>query len=107
MIVPVAQCQSRLGWFPVKVESHSQKDVVYNVWTSPFNDVSEYICECEGYYFRGRCTHQDEAERRICRWTSLEGPEEQTKAQRRAKICPRCLGPAQWVMEEVEEEDAS
>lgn len=99
-------CHSLLGWYPVSVESKSERGAWYNVWTSPWNPPDEYICECEGYGFRGHCSHQEKAEERVCRWSSLTGPEEQTKEQRQGKVCPRCYGPAQWIMEEVEDAQA-
>lgn len=99
-LVPVAKCQSLLGRFPITVVSRSDPRKAYVVWTSPWNDVSEFICECEGYFFRGHCSHQEEAYARICRWSSDSGEEQQDATQRRARTCPRCGGPTQWVMEE-------
>lgn len=86
----------------VEIASHSDPDVVYAVEVFDFEDPEEIICECEGFVYRGYCSHQQEAVDALCRWHELDGPEEQTPEQRRAKICPRCGNETEWIMEVVD-----
>lgn len=87
----VQRCESTDPWFSVKVASHSEEGKTYTVLIPYPNDLpEEYPCECRGFVFRGRCRHQLEAREQRCGWEADVGPEEQTKEQEAARICPRC-----------------
>lgn len=95
----VQQCRALSGWQPIIVHSHTDKDRRYIVHVNPWGKVSEFICECAGYVYRGTCRHQKEALEHICFWSESEGPEAQTHAQKTRMICPRCGGRTEIVME--------
>lgn len=100
-IEAIQQCLSNIGRVIVPVESNSS-DKTYDVLAMSPVDPDVAICECEGYAFRGRCSHQKVAVSRLCRWSEATGPEEQEGPDRRNRICPRCMGPTMWI--EVERE---
>lgn len=97
-IVSVQQCRTSGDFAPLEVPSHSTPGVTYTVIVQG-DDPADAICECEGFQFRGQCAHQAEAVGLKCNWTQLSGPEEQTHEHRVNKICPRCMGETEWVME--------
>jgi|ERR1017187_9968474 hypothetical protein len=87
----VQHCVSAEPWFEISIGSHTTPGVEYRVKVAwPDDTQDELICECESFLYRGRCRHQQEAFGILCRWHQLEGPEEQTPAQAREHICPRC-----------------
>ena len=93
-IVMTQRCVSAEPWYEIQVPSGSDPDRVYTVLVPwPDDGVEDLMCECKGFVYRGRCSHQDEAFEILCRWTSAEGPEKQTKEQRREHVCPRCGEP--------------
>jgi hypothetical protein len=74
--------------------SHSSFGTVYEVLIpDPSDNPNEWICNCQGFHYRGHCAHQNEAYAKVCRWTEPEGPEQQTPAQTVGQVCPRCTGP--------------
>jgi hypothetical protein len=94
----VQQCL-RTGEYSYEfVRSNTDADVEYSVLVVDPSDPTECICECEGFSFRGHCSHQDIAVGQLCAWREVDGPEKQTREQRRAKICPRCGEETEWIM---------
>lgn len=106
VLMNVQQCRSAEGWQPIRIRSSSDPDKTYTVFVNPWHDPDTYVCQCEGYTYRGYCRHQLEAHEELCSWrTVIDGKlvdDEQTSQQRLAKICPRCGGPTQWVTEVVD-----
>lgn len=100
-LVPYQACRSAEAWTPVPVPS-SDGERMYTVFVSPWA-IHESICECKGYLFRGRCQHQDTAARRVCGWSELSNPQQQTPEERKEKICPKCGGSTRWEVECIEE----
>jgi hypothetical protein len=97
------ECRTLDGWQPVKVRSSDGKNW-YLVLVNPWDTPNENICECKGYMFNGRCRHQQVATDSLCRWfDDGKKSEIQTPEQRLDKVCPRCGGPTQVVVE-VEED---
>jgi hypothetical protein len=90
-------CEESGEMVPIEVPSHSDPDKTYTVLI--ISDDEDPVCECEGYEFRGYCSHQEEALDRQCLWDEADGPEEQTPEERRNMICPRCGGPTTSYME--------
>jgi len=84
----------------VSVPSRTDPGTHYSVLVVWEDDEYSAVCECEGYQFRGHCSHQQKAFDQVCSW--VEGAEPQTEEQRRDKICPVCLGPTEWKMVEDE-----
>lgn len=76
----------------IRVHSQSDPRKSYDVLVQDPIDPSESICECEGFEYRGRCSHQNIAHQYICGWEEISGPEEQNSNQRKQNICPRCSG---------------
>lgn len=101
-LVPYQTCRSTEGWYPVRVASSSGEGH-YVVLVSPWS-AQESICECKSYLYRGRCKHQDEAARRVCGWSELEHPQQQTDDERKMKICPKCGGATRWEVEVYDED---
>jgi hypothetical protein len=97
----IQECDTHEGWTTVDVESHSNPDISYTCVIQEPDDTEGVICECDGYIYRGSCSHQQEALELLCRWTEGEYPEP-TSEQYREKICPRCLGPTHWTMIDAE-----
>lgn len=95
-------CRTNDGWIPVQVASDT-RPLDYLVLVCPWDSHLESICECPGYIHHGHCKHQVIAHESLCRWDELLNPEEQTEAQRKKKICPRCGGPTQWQLEVVDD----
>lgn len=93
-------CETVFGFTTVEVPSHSEPDKVYVCIVQQPDDLEDVMCECEGYVHRGQCSHQQEALELLCLWQEDKGPEKQTDRQSIKRICPRCLGPAEWVVEE-------
>lgn len=96
-LINVQRCLNDGIMAEISVPSHSDPAVLYNVVIQSPNDPEDIVCECEGYLYRGYCSHQNEALAQICGWTEFE-EEEQTDDQVRQKICPRCGGPTEWRM---------
>lgn len=98
-------CRSTEGWSPVSVPSNSEPGTTYLVFVNPWGNVNENICECKGYLYRFRCSHQQEASDRLCGW--IEGRPvgknalvvEQTPHERKKKRCPMCAGPTKYEVE--------
>jgi hypothetical protein len=81
----------------VQVPSHSDPDITYAVVVQEPGSVDDAVCECEGFQFRGSCSHQQEAVDSICGW--VEGNfETQTKEEHRNRLCPVCGGPTESIM---------
>jgi hypothetical protein len=93
-VVEVQTCVSAHPWFEMSIPSKTEAGKSYRVLVPwPDDGVEDLTCECQGFIFRGRCHHQDEAFEQLCRWSSETGPEEQTKEQAKSRTCPRCGGP--------------
>lgn len=101
---PYQACRTSEAWIPMEVASESRPGERYVVHVCPWGNATENICECPGYFHRGRCKHQTQAMDALCGWTELQEPKryEQTDEQRKAKVCPRCGGPTSWQMEVAE-----
>lgn len=86
-------CKSNDPWTTIHVQSNSRPDITYEVIV-PYNGAppSEYICNCEGFLFRGQCSHQTTAYDTMCGWAEFLGPEKQTEKEKENYICPRCKG---------------
>lgn len=94
----VQQCLNSGEWTSYPVRSSSDPSRVYNVLITDPLVPDEAICECESFVFRGHCKHQRIALAMVCGWH--EGSAEiQTDDQRKNKVCPRCAGDTEWVME--------
>jgi hypothetical protein len=105
-LVAFQQCRTLAGWVPVQVPSRSDQDKSYTVLVNPWGEVDENICECEGYHYRGKCSHQEHAKRLICGWDELSPrARQQTPHQRRAMECPMCGGQTMWQFRPLEEDD--
>jgi hypothetical protein len=92
-IVMTQRCLSAEPWFEMYVPSATEQGKEYRVLVPwPDDEVDDLACECMSFIHRGHCHHQEEAFESLCRWTSVEGPEKQTRDQRRNHICPRCGG---------------
>jgi hypothetical protein len=73
------------------IASASEDDKEYRVLVPwPDDKAEDLTCECMSFVHRGHCRHQQEAFDLLCRWTSVDGPEEQTNTQSRHQECPRC-----------------
>lgn len=105
-IVRVQQCQfADPGPQIAFVPSHSVYGKVYALLIPDRDDLTPdtIICECDGYQFRGYCSHQHEAAEQVCSWRELDGPENQNDQQRADMICPRCGNETEWVLEAVDD----
>jgi hypothetical protein len=90
-IIVTQRCVSTDPWFEIKVSSATEKDKEYRILVPwPDDEVDDLTCECLSFVHRGWCHHQEEAFDSLCRWASIQGPEEQTRDQRHNHICPRC-----------------
>jgi hypothetical protein len=99
-LVKRQHCLSSEPWFELEVPSHTTPGKTYQVLVPyPEDTADEMICSCEGFKYRGRCSHQQEAYDMLCRWTEAAGPEEQTPEQAHDYICPRCGGPTERTTE--------
>lgn len=100
-LVPIQECRTIDGWQPVEVPSHSEPHKKYLVMVNPWGETSEDICECEGYTYRGHCSHQEEATQKLCLWSGAPGESEieQTDEQREHKICPQCGESTKYALE--------
>jgi hypothetical protein len=86
-------CRSNEGWQPVEIDSATTPNKTYVVLVNPWGDPRENICDCEGYRFRGMCSHQKLASEEVCCWNAQIGfAETQNAQQERELICPRCGG---------------
>lgn len=104
-IVNVQQCRSLDGWQPIRVAS-SSGDGHYTVLVNPWGEVEEYVCECRGYSYRGKCRHQQQAADKICGWSDVDrdgnlSERAQTTDQYAKRVCPQCGGPTMIVAELV------
>ena len=72
--------------------SATDPEKTYLVLCNPWGSSTEHICDCEGYRYRGRCSHQERADMEVCRWSALGDTEMQTIEQRNENVCPRCGG---------------
>jgi hypothetical protein len=86
-------CRSNEGWQPVTIDSKTDPDKKYVVLVNPWGDSREHICDCEGYHYRGFCSHQERADAEVCRWKDTGLREAQTPVQQAGLVCPRCGGP--------------
>lgn len=77
-------CTSNLPYEEYKVLSSDGETEYSVIVVEPTDHPNDYICECEGFEFRGTCRHQQEVAEMICTWTARD--EEQVEAD----ICPRC-----------------
>jgi len=86
----IQECGSGQTWQEINIESTSEEGKVYVVQLPPWDrDLSEVVCSCPSYEFRGRCRHQAEALSSVCAWSELTG-KKQTAAQKAKRICPEC-----------------
>jgi hypothetical protein len=86
----IQECGSSQMWQEIEIPSASEKDKTYTVYLPPWNrSLSEVICSCPSYEFRGRCRHQREALSRVCSWSESSG-KKQSKEQKENHICPEC-----------------
>lgn len=101
----IQQCSHKEvdGWISIPVPSSNPASGTYSVTIPPWGmeDLSEVICECVGYLFRGHCKHIGQAISMVCNWDS-ENEFTQTESQERQMICPKCGSKTQAV--EVEDE---
>lgn len=96
-------CRTTEGWIPIRMPSATSDDT-YTIMVCPWGLPRENICECAGYHYRGECRHQAEAMDRVCGWTAQQiGEYNQTEAQSKSKVCPRCGGPTIYRMEVIDE----
>jgi hypothetical protein len=65
--------------------------MIYTVLVSPWK-VTESICDCPGYLFRGQCKHLSRASDDVCRWVGF--PEDAKRDE-----CPQCGGPLKYEVE--------
>jgi hypothetical protein len=92
-LVQRQHCLSSEPWFEIVVPSQSEEDKFYHVKVPyPDDEVDEFICECLGFVHRGHCIHQEMVDATLCQWTELDGPEVQSKSEKKSNICPRCGG---------------
>jgi hypothetical protein len=92
-IITTQRCLSAEPWFELYIPSSTEPQKKYRVLVPwPDDTVNDLTCECLSFVHRGHCHHQQEAFDALCRWTSIDGPEEQTFEQRHNHICPRCGG---------------
>lgn len=83
----------------VEIPSKSDPQKKYILSLPPWErKEEEIVCQCEGFDFRGFCSHQKEALRKVCDWNEFSETK-QTKEQKHDKICPICLGPTRMVLE--------
>lgn len=96
------RCQNATGWTVVDVDSTSDPSVVYRVVISEW----DYICDCKGFEFNGKCKHREIADILRCRWEEGDDPN-QSAMERSARICPQCGAPTLLVAErEYDGEDS-
>jgi hypothetical protein len=85
---------------PIEVPSHSEPGKVYTVLI--ISEDEDPVCECEGFEFRGHCSHQQEALAKQCHWDEgYADAEPQSDILYHEEICPRCGGPTEWYMEVI------
>lgn len=100
------QCCSLNGWVPVEVFSRTYPDLKYVVLVTPWGDLSENICECEGYHFRGTCAHQKIATQKLCGWSEIAiRAKLQSQDQKNTMTCPKCGERSMWVFKILEPGD--
>jgi hypothetical protein len=80
------------------VPSKSDPDKRYEVIVIDPDDPEQSLCDCEGFAYRGVCHHIVDTHANLCHWNSLDSEIEQTREQKREKICPVCAGPTEWKM---------
>lgn len=85
----------------VCIPSHSVPGKMYTVAIIDL-DSDELVCECDGYQFRGTCSHLAEAKEQVCRWNDVDGPELQTVEQHECMVCPRCGRETEWTESDLE-----
>jgi predicted RNA-binding Zn-ribbon protein involved in translation (DUF1610 family) len=96
-LISKQKCSSWDLWHGVQVDSQSNPGSKYTVLIPLPNDpVEDYICECDGYLYRGTCRHLQEAKELLCRW---DGDPIQTKEQASDMICPKCGNKTIWSTE--------
>lgn len=87
------RCVSDQPFAVFEIPSRSVPGKVYSVYSvDPEDPPDQYICHCEGYCYRGTCSHQMDAFEDRCLWNELAGPEQQTAGERESLTCPRCKG---------------
>lgn len=95
-------CRSKEGWAPVNVPSSSEVGKSYLVFVNPWGNVRENICECQGYLWRFKCSHQQKASEMVCGWMEGESLEVQDDEQKKKRICPACGGPTKYEVEVID-----
>jgi len=97
-IVSYQRCCDLSEYRTYKVWSQSDPDKTYEVIVIDPDDPEQSLCDCEGFTYRGTCHHINDVHAKLCRWNSLDSEIEQTREQKREKICPVCAGPTEWKM---------
>jgi hypothetical protein len=67
--------------------------------------VSEFVCDCKGFEYRGTCSHQGKALDMVCWWPLGAHQQEQEEWDEKYMICPNCGGPTKWEMVNAETEE--
>ena len=91
------RCSNAVGWTVVEVESESNPGTMYRVVISDW----DYLCDCKGFEFNGKCKHRAMAEALRCRWEEGNAPC-QSNVERQSHICPTCGSPTIIVVERDE-----
>ena len=95
-------CERTFGWDVIPVASASVEGLDHKVTVSSWG----YLCDCDGYRFRGKCRHEAEARQKRCLWNEILYPEApQDDFERAEGQCPFCGGPTVTVAMLEDDED--
>lgn len=87
-------CSNTVGWTVVEVDSESHPGTVYTVVISDW----DYLCDCKGFEFSGKCKHKAVADQLRCKWEEGSAPC-QSLLERKTHTCPLCGAPTVLVPE--------